>query len=779
MNRLAAPAGLVESAIARARQVLGPGAERQIAERLIAIDVDRQRLYLVRGEQVVADYPCSTAERGIGGADGSFRTPPGVHRIHDRIGGGAPAGAVFESREPTGEVWRGEPDPRDLILTRVLTLDGCEPGINQGPGCDSRDRYIYIHGTNHEAALGQPVSHGCIRVANRAVIELHDLIQVGDPVVVVAIDAAPLPDPAQSRFHYAGVGGGGMSALAQFQAMLGGQASGSDRTFDRCGAPAIKAALERVGVRIVPQDGSGLDPLVDALIVSTAVEDSVPDVRAARAASTPIFHRSELLAAFVASHRTIAVAGTSGKSTVVAMIFELLRAVGRSPSLVTGAELLELAEQGYLGNAWVGESDLLVVEADESDGSLVRYAPAVGVILNLDKDHKETGEVQAMFEVFRARTREAVVVGEGENLAGFRPGALVFGRGPAAAFKATAIELEPERSRFVVEGVPCELPLPGLHNVDNALAALAAGHALGVPIAALAPGLARFRGVARRLQRIGSARGVTVIDDFAHNPAKLRAAPEAATDPRRLSATRVRPHALSPARAGGGVRFGPDPRRSPLAARDLLRRRHRHPRSLVDRSGGRSHHARYERRVRPEPRVAGRTTGRRGGSRRLDSRHGSAGSLPARALPRDPRRTRLAGWLKPERVPDRGLDQIEDDEERDQDPHHDFLRGRPAHDLEQRPDQGERGADDPEPPGPRLHVEGAPGERQLEDRADDQEEARNPAEKPGDHAHRAAEHREQPTRGRNPERAEESEDSLDQRHDGQQRDSEWTLHSPP
>jgi UDP-N-acetylmuramate--alanine ligase len=340
-----------------------------------------------------------------------------------------------------------------------------------------------------------------------------------------------------------------MSALAQFQAMLGGQASGSDRTFDRGGAPAIKAALERAGVRILTQDGSGIDPLVDALIVSTAVEDSVPDVRAARAASTPIFHRSELLAAFVAAHRTIAVAGTSGKSTVVAMIFELLRAAGRSPSLVTGAELLELAEQGYLGNAWAGESDLLAVEADESDGSLVRYAPAVGVILNLDKDHKEESEVRAMFEVFKHRTREALVVGEGESLAGLRGGALVFGRGPAAGLKATQIELEPERSRFVVDGVPCELPLPGLHNVDNALAALAAGQALGMPVSALAPGLARFRGVARRLQRIGTARGVTVIDDFAHNPAKLRAAIAAVRlrKPRRILAV-YQPHGFGPTR---------------------------------------------------------------------------------------------------------------------------------------------------------------------------------------------------------------------------------------
>jgi UDP-N-acetylmuramate--alanine ligase len=553
MSRLETASELVQSAIARAIRVLGPAAEPAIVQRLLVVDVERQRLYLVSGGKLAADYRCSTAARGVGGAEGSFRTPPGVHRIADRIGSSAPVGAVFESREPTGAVWtgeiEGEIDPRDLILTRVLILDGSEPGVNQGPGCDSRARYIYIHGTNHERELGTPTSHGCIRLSNRDVVELHDRIQSGDPVVVAGGESE-LPDPARSRFHYAGVAGGGMSALAQFQALQGGgEASGSDRTFDHDGAPHIRAALERAGVTIVPQDGSGIALGVDALIVSTAVEDSVPDVRAARVAGTPIFHRSELLARFVAAHRTVAVAGTSGKSTVVAMIFEILQSAGRSPSLITGAELRTLAGRGYLGNAWAGESELLVVEADESDGSLVRYAPAVGVILNLDKDHKEIPEVRAMFEVFGARTRESLVVGEAENLRGLRPGAMSFGLGPTADLRGTAIELGRESSRFMVDGVACTLPLPGLHNVENALAALAAGRALGVPISELAPGLAQFHGVARRLERVGEARGVRVIDDFAHNPAKVRAAIAAVRlgEPNRILAV-YQPHGFGPTR---------------------------------------------------------------------------------------------------------------------------------------------------------------------------------------------------------------------------------------
>jgi UDP-N-acetylmuramate-alanine ligase len=517
---------VIQRARSRARAVLG-----HEADRLLVIDVPRQRLLFVASGEVRAEYPCSTAAAGVGGADGSFRTPLGVHTIARRIGAGAPSGTVFESREPTGERWLGAPDARDLILTRILTLAGCEDGVNLGPGCDSLARYIYIHGTNHEPALGTPTSHGCIRLSNQDVIELHDRVEAGDPVVVVAAPEEepplPLPVPERSHFFYAGVAGGGMSALAQFQAMRGGRATGSDRTFDRGGAPAIREALERAGVGIVPQDGSGVGPDLDAVIVSTAVEDTVPDMRAARAHAIPVYHRSELLAAFAAAGRSIAVAGTSGKSTVVAMIFELLRAAGHDLSVISGAELTVLRERGYLGNAWAGSSDLVVIEADESDGSLVRYAPMVGVVLNLDKDHREVAEVRAMFDRFRSRTRGRFVVGEGENLAHLRGDAIVFGTGPAATLRAEAVELGPHGSRFTVDGVPCELPVPGLHNVENALAALATGQALGVPVAAMAPGLAAFRGVARRLEVMGEARGVIVIDDFAHNPAKVRAAIDA------------------------------------------------------------------------------------------------------------------------------------------------------------------------------------------------------------------------------------------------------------
>jgi UDP-N-acetylmuramate--alanine ligase len=156
-------------------------------ERMLVVSVEHQRLFLcvVNGEELAADYRISTAARGVGAADGSLCTPLGTHRIHERIGAGAPPGTVFEDRRPTGRVWRREPETADLILSRILTLDGCEAGINRGPGVDSLSRYIYIHGTNHEDLLGTPASSGCIRMANRDVIDLFDRVREGDPVVIV------------------------------------------------------------------------------------------------------------------------------------------------------------------------------------------------------------------------------------------------------------------------------------------------------------------------------------------------------------------------------------------------------------------------------------------------------------------------------------------------------------------------------------------------------------------------------------------------------------------
>src|SRR5262245_1272837 len=542
-NLAARALGLARAALARR------GAPPELLSRLLVVDVERQRVVWLENGAAKAVWPVSTAAAGIGGAEGSYRTPTGWHRVHRRIGEGAEQGSVFVSREPTGETWRGEPRDDDLILTRILTLDGMEDGINRGPGCDSLERYIYLHGTNHEPMLGRAASHGCVRLSNDAVRELFDSMREGDAVFIAAPESTAIPDPkAGGRFHYAGLGGAGMSALAQFQVMTGGAASGSDRAFDRGERAEMRAQLERLGIEVMPQDGSGIGSDCAALIVSTAVEDQVPDVAAARAANIPIVHRSELLAYFVGDHRSIAVTGTSGKSTVAAMIFAVLSGAGRDPSIITGADLPELQEQGLPGNAFAGRSDLLVVEADESDGSLVRYAPSIGVILNLQRDHKEIEDVAAMFAILRAKAREGLIVGDAENLDAFAGGALRFGLSERADVRGEDVALGPDSSRFRVGDVVFELPVPGAHNVVNALAAIATAGVLGVPLAEMAAPLRAFRGIGRRFQTVGKVHGVEIIDDFAHNAEKIAAAIRTA----KLRANRVlaiyQPHGYGPTR---------------------------------------------------------------------------------------------------------------------------------------------------------------------------------------------------------------------------------------
>ena len=327
-----------------------------------------------------------------------------------------------------------------------------------------------------------------------------------------------------ARYHFVGVAGSGMSALAEFHARRGDRVSGSDRALDRGERRKIRRALLAAGVTIVPQDGGGVPPDADAVVVSTAVEADIPDLHRARELDLPVWHRSELLARDVAAHRTLAVTGTSGKSTTTAMLFTILAHAGRAPSLITGGPLAALREKGGTGSAWAGAGEWLVIEADESDGSLVRYAPWGSVVLNLQRDHREPDAVARDLARFLARTTGPRLVGDDPALDPLAGGAERFGRRPGSRWRPRDVALRPDGATFTLDGVPFTLPVPGEHNVLDAVAAAALAAAAGVALPAAAAALAGFRGVARRFQVLGAAGGVTVVDDFAHNPDKIRAA---------------------------------------------------------------------------------------------------------------------------------------------------------------------------------------------------------------------------------------------------------------
>lgn len=331
-----------------------------------------------------------------------------------------------------------------------------------------------------------------------------------------------------NHWHFSGIGGSGMSAIAFYLLGRGEKVSGSDRLFDRGQGHSIRLALERAGAAIVPQDGQNLPPEA-VLVVSTAVEDTVPEVARARAQGNRILHRSEALAELARRSRCIAVSGTSGKSTVTAMVFRILREAGLDPSVISGGVLRELSQAGMWGNAHGGTGQWLVIEADESDGSLVRYHPEIGVLLNMDRDHKELSELEEIFSTFRAQSARFVVHGDRPDcMAIAGPDSFRFGLRQADLPIPHALELMPDRVEFELGEVHVTVPCPGRHTVENALAALAIASCAGVDLATGARALSSFPGVGRRHELMGTSRGVQVFDDFAHNPAKIEAALAAA-----------------------------------------------------------------------------------------------------------------------------------------------------------------------------------------------------------------------------------------------------------
>lgn len=358
-----------------------------------------------------------------------------------------------------------------------------------------------------------------------------------------------------------------MSALAWYLRQGGHAVSGSDRSFDR-NDPAVartRAAMEQAGMTITPQDGSGVTSATSALVVSTAIEGGSPEIARARELNVPVLHRSELLALLAGERKTIAVAGTSGKSTVTGMIWHVLEAGGLGPSLITGANLASLARRGLPGNGAAGaaqdpskpaEPGWLVIEADESDGSLVRYHPEIAVLLNIEKDHQEVSELMPLFRTFRAQAKRAVINQTDLRCLSLKKQGDTFFDGLSAGGVTVADPAFGEwETNFRWDGVDFRVPVPGRHNLENALAAIATGRLLGVSTADCARGLAAYEGVERRYVKVGEARGVTVVDDFAHNPAKVRAALETAKGRARGLDRRVlavfHPHGFAPMKLVG------------------------------------------------------------------------------------------------------------------------------------------------------------------------------------------------------------------------------------
>jgi UDP-N-acetylmuramate--alanine ligase len=279
----------------------------------------------------------------------------------------------------------------------------------------------------------------------------------------------------------------------------------------------------------------------------TAVEAQIPDLKVAFELGLPILHRSELLAELLQAKDSVAIAGVSGKSTVSAMVFEILSAAERHPSLVTGGDLLSLRQRGVRGNAWVGTGPL-VAEADESDGTLVRYHPSVGVVLNLHLDHMGYEGLMSQFTTFRDRCRDHFCVSDQPELLSLSAGATVFGFSDRAEVRGSRWRATSVGSEFEVGDVTVRVPMPGFYNASNALAALTVTQCLGVSLEVGAAALESYGGVSRRFEHIGTWNGVRVYDDFAHNPEKIISALTAAKSLGQRVLAVFRPHGFGPSR---------------------------------------------------------------------------------------------------------------------------------------------------------------------------------------------------------------------------------------
>ncbi len=341
--------------------------------------------------------------------------------------------------------------------------------------------------------------------------------------------------------HFVGIGGSGMSGIAEVLLNLGYRVSGSD-TADN----AATRRLAELGATVVRGHDATNIAGADCVVTSTAVRGDNPEVTAARARRVPVVPRALMLAELMKLKQGIAIAGTHGKTTTTSLVASILAAGGLDPTFVIGGRLNSAG-----ANAKLGTGDYIVVEADESDGSFLNLVPMIAVITNIDADHMETyghdfARLRHAFVEFTSRLPfygAAVLCVDDKHVREIMPfvskPTITYGFSPEAQFRALDPVAEDGRMRFVLQRVngtaraPLEVTvnLPGLHNVQNALAAIAVADELGVPDEAIVRALAEFRGVGRRFQRWGelpvpAARGggrFTLVDDYGHHPAEMAA----------------------------------------------------------------------------------------------------------------------------------------------------------------------------------------------------------------------------------------------------------------
>ncbi|MDP3739856.1 MAG: Mur ligase family protein [Hyphomonadaceae bacterium] len=338
-------------------------------------------------------------------------------------------------------------------------------------------------------------------------------------------------------YFFCGIGGSGMLPLALIVRARGYDVEGSDRSLDAGRTASKFEFLKARGIKLHAQDGSGVTSKEQLLVTSAAVEDTVPDVVAAKRLGCPQVTRPQLLAQLVnGSKISIAVGGTSGKSTTTGMIGWILYATRRDPTVMNGAVMKNFVAGDFpFASAIVGEGDIFVSEVDESDGSIALYNPTIAVLNNIALDHKSMDELRKLFTDFITKAQVAVLNLDNDETRRLHakvkhPNALTYSLTDTDAdFSVSDIVTALDgQSCIVTEKSTGErqricLQTPGRHNLSNGLAAIAAARACGLPLRDATMALMNFVGIRRRLEIVGTAKDITVIDDFGHNPDKIAA----------------------------------------------------------------------------------------------------------------------------------------------------------------------------------------------------------------------------------------------------------------
>ncbi len=348
-----------------------------------------------------------------------------------------------------------------------------------------------------------------------------------------------------NNFFFIGIGGSGMSAIAQYLKGIGKNVAGSDRLFvDE--NHSIKIKLQNEGIKCFPQNSNSLTNVFEVVVISTAIENSVPEFIKAKELGIEVIHRADMLKAISDSKKTIAVSGTSGKSTTVAMLFHIMDFASLKPSIISGAGLTSLQKSGKIGNCFVGKGDWLIIEADESDGTLTKYTPEVGVILNIEKDHKEFDELEKIFGSFSKSVKDKLIVNISNERASKYSLDSSFDFCSEKGIQGIEFEQNGLNIKFKVKTTNFEIHVAGKHNMENALAAIAVANYLNINLETCSTALKTYDGIYRRMQKIGVKNNVLVIDDYAHNPAKISAAISACQQITNKVIAWFQPHGFGP-----------------------------------------------------------------------------------------------------------------------------------------------------------------------------------------------------------------------------------------